>query len=210
MATGCANVPMHCHVHAASVVAARPELVRHILGYLNAHEIARAEGTSRVFLEEGRAERLERNDVPLLYTWAKRTCTRYTYDQGLRWPYLVRIPMFRAAQYPTRAALMTRMHRLRTVPVANRTFGWSTFFKNMCHTRWGLHRLWPSSPALPELRHFIDSFAIVLNRTGVDWEYRGVPEALQPALRDALVEHVRLLSYGSLYVVCYFAGYLRA
>ena len=199
----------------SSLVVLPPELVGLILSHLDSGDIARVEGVSSTFLAEGRRTRLDRNDISFLDPTAKRTRTGYTYEGGYKFSHFEVIPMFRHAKYSCRDQLLARVDRVRLVPVSRRMFGFSDFFRHMYSTRRGLLRRSPGCSALRELQGFYEGMEEAL--TGVDpfWELMGAragqlafSDEQNDVLKAAFVKHAKLLSYGTLYLVCYFAKYL--
>ena len=198
----------------ASLVADRPELVSCILRHLDSGSLARAELVSRVFLREGRRERLGRNEVSILDRSARRTRTGYLTESGYRCGHFEVVPMHRHARYPTREALLHCIRRSRTVPVSSRLFGWSDFFRHLYCARRGMLRTCPSSPALGELAHFKGGLEEDLAAIDPGFEDKGglrlrFTEQQHAAIKSAFLSRAATLSYGSLYLACYFAKYLR-
>lgn len=212
----------------AATVAARPELVRHILSFLDSAAIARAERAARVFLREGRAERLPRNDVPLLRRDVTRARRGYTTSNGVKMAHYEAVPMSRAANYPCRDSLLQRIEHFRQ-PRARRSHpfarhvGWAGFFELVEQACRGLAIAAPSTPATKELAHFkaaCKGFVDKMDALYDEWDAEvlmlktpwmrhtlttKLAKDYETSSASILLKHAGSLSYGTMYLVCHLA-----
>lgn len=81
-----------------------------------------------------------------------------------------------------------------------------TFLDRLAVARRGLLRACPASPAIKELEHFRATFEADLEALDPGWE--GLGARHRAGIKAAFRARTRLLSYGTLYLVCQLARLL--
>ena len=213
---------------AGAMVAGRSELVSLIMRHLGSMDIARMEAANKMFRSEGRAHRLARIDVPFLKLGATRT--QSSWGTGHTRRYYVSVPMSvaKCRKYASRDSLLQMLKKKRTLWSHLHTVEFkvreSIFFKDVEYAKRGLQKFLATPAAfkaqrpgdalsaLKELEHFETSLRrdlATLKSTHGRPETRHARTECAKRVLEAFMKHASTLSYGLLFMVCYFARLLK-